>query len=33
MRVPAPQDMFAVNLTEGLVNQLVGVIARNSPGA
>jgi AcrR family transcriptional regulator len=32
MQVPAPRDMFAVNLTEGLVNQLVGVVARDSPG-
>lgn len=31
MQVPAPEDMFAVNLTEGLVNQLVGVVARSSP--
>jgi AcrR family transcriptional regulator len=33
MRVPAPQDMFAAGLTEGLANQLVGIIARHSPSA
>ncbi|WP_433296211.1 TetR/AcrR family transcriptional regulator [Actinoplanes sp. CA-030573] len=28
MRVPAPQEMFAHNLTEGLTSHLVGVVAR-----
>jgi hypothetical protein len=29
-QVPPPWDMFAVNLTEGLANQLVGIVARLS---
>ena len=30
MQVPPPWDMFAVNLTEGPANQLVGILARLS---